>query len=106
MHGRFDVWIGLVEVKPLPGNDLLDGDPGAFANTLTVAGDAEDFCTRAANFFRGEGFEVLGFEHVERLDDRVRDGAVPDEMLLLGEEARTTSNVRFDTYFRYRSADD
>ena len=106
MSGTFDVWIGLVEVRPLPGNELLDGDPGAFANTLTVAGDAEDFCTRAANFFRGEGFEVLGFENVERLDDRASDGALPDEMLLLGEQASESSEVHFDTYFRYRSRDE
>jgi hypothetical protein len=106
MSGSFDVWVGLVEVRPLPGNDLLEGDPGAFANTLTVAGDAEDFCTRAANFFRGEGFEILAFENVERLEERARDGRLPDEIVRLGEEAGATSEVQFDTYFRYRSADD
>jgi hypothetical protein len=106
MRGTFDVWVGLVEVRPLPGNDELEGDPGAFANTLTVAGDADDFCTRAANFFRGEGFEVVSFEHVERLADRGTDIPLPDEMLRLGELARETSGVQFDAYFRYSSGDE
>jgi hypothetical protein len=102
----FDVWIGLVEVRPLPGNDMLAGDPGAFANALTIAGDSEDFCTRVANFFRGEGFEVLSFESVERLQDRASDVALPVEMVELGDAARETSEVQFDTYFTYRSADE
>ena len=106
MSGTFEVWVGLVEVRPLPGNELLEGDPGAFANTLTVAGDAEDFCTRTANFFRGEGFEVLAFENVERLEERARDHQLPDAIVRLGEEAADTAEVHFDTYFRYRSTDD
>jgi hypothetical protein len=106
VSGTFDVWVGLVEVRPLPGNEMLEGDPGAFANALTVAADAEDFCTRAANFFRGAGFEVVSFESVEPLAARARGVALPDEMAALGETARSTSEVQFDTYFTYRSADE
>ncbi len=106
MSETFDVWIGLVEVRPLPGNSMLEGDPGAFANALTIAADAEDFCTRAATFFRGEGFEVVSVESVERLEDRARDFALPEEMVELGDAARATSEVQFDTYFTYRSADE
>ena len=105
MSGTFDVWIGLVEVRPLPGNDALEGDPGAFANALTIAADAEDFCTRVANFFHGEGFEVVSLESVERLEDRARDFALPVQVGALGDAARETSEVQFDTYFTYRSAD-
>jgi hypothetical protein len=101
-----DVWVGLVELRPLPGNDLLEGDPGAFANTLTVAADADDFRTRAANFFRGKGFEVASFEAVERLEDRDLAGVLPEEMRRLGELAGETSEVQFDTYFTYGSTDE
>ena len=103
---ELDVWVGLVEVRPLPGNDLLEGDPGAFANTLTVAADADDFCTRAANFFRGKGFEVASFEAVERLEDRDLAATLPEEMRRLGELAGETSEVQFDTYFAYGSTDE
>jgi hypothetical protein len=106
LNATFDVWIGLVEVRPLQGNEMLAGDPGAFVNALTIAGDAEDFCTRVANFFRGEGFEVLSFESVERLEARARDAALPEEIADLGDAARETSEVQFDTYFTYRSADE
>jgi hypothetical protein len=105
LSGTFDVWIGLVEVRPLPGNETLEGDPGAFANALTIAGDAEDFCTRVAGFFGGEGFEVVSFESVERLQDRARDVALPAEMAELGTAARDTAEVQYDTYFTYRSPD-
>ncbi len=106
LSGWFEVWVGLVEVRPLPGNAMLEGDPGAFANALTIAGDAEDLCTRTANFFRGEGFEVVSFESVERLADRARHVALPEQMAELGDAARATSEVQFDTYFTYRSADE
>lgn len=106
MSDDLDVWVGLVELRPLPGNDLLEGDPGAFANTLTVAADAEDFRTRAANFFRGKGFEVASFEAVELLEDRDLAGVLPEEMRRLGELAGETSQVQFDTYFRYGSTDE
>jgi hypothetical protein len=105
MRGTFDVWVGLVEVRPLPGNETLEGDPGAFANTLSVAGDADDFRTRAANFFRGEGFAIVSFEDVERLADRGSGTPLPAEMARLGEVARETAEVQFDSYFRYRSTD-
>ncbi|MDX6565780.1 MAG: hypothetical protein QOE10_1442 [Gaiellales bacterium] len=106
MSDGLDVWVGLVEVRPLSGNDLFEGDPGAFANTLTVAADADDFRTRAANFFRGKGFEVASFEAVERLEDRDLAGVLPEEMRRLGELADETSQVQFDTYFTYGSTDE
>ena len=106
MSDDLDVWVGLVELRPLPGNDLLEGDPGAFANTLTVAADADDFRTRAANFFRGKGFDVASFEAVERLEDRDLAGVLPEEMRRLGELAGETSQVHFDTYFTYGSTDE
>jgi hypothetical protein len=106
MSDEFEVWVALVEVRPLPGNRALEGDPGAFANTLSVAADADDFCTRAASFFRSRGFEVASFEEVERLEDRALDGALPEEMRRLGELAGETSEVQFDTYYAYGSVDD
>lgn len=105
MSDGFEIWVGLVELRPLPGNEQLEGDPGAFANTLTIAADLDDFCTRAANFFRGEGFEVASFEAVERLADRAAAHTLPEQILRLGEAANDTSEVQFDTYFTCRSID-
>jgi hypothetical protein len=102
----FEVWVGLVEVRPLPGNVRLEGDPGAFANAVTVAADVDDFCARAASFFRGEGFEVVSFESVERLTDRGVGSALPEEMRRLGEAAAESSQVQFDRYFAYGSSDE
>ena len=97
LSGTFDVWIGLVEVRPLPGNDMLAGDPGAFANALTIAGDAEGLKhPRCKLLFRGEGFEVVSVESVERLrGSRARDFALPEEMAELGDAARATSDNQF-----------
>jgi hypothetical protein len=106
LSDEFDVWVGLVEVRPLPDNRMLAGDPGAFANTLSIAADADDFCTRAASFFRSRGFEVASFEAVERLADRALDGSLPEEMRRLGELAGETSEVQFDTYYAYGSTEE
>lgn len=105
MSEGFEVWVGLVELRPLPGNDTLGDDPGAFANALTVAADAEDFGTRVANFFMGEGFALLSLESVETLADRDRLVPLPDEMRRLGELARASDSVHFDDYFVYGSSD-
>jgi hypothetical protein len=106
MLGALDVWVGLVEVRPLLGNETLEGDPGAFANALSLATDAADFRLRASAFFRGEEFEVVAFEHVERLEARGAGTPLPDEMVRLGERARETGEVQFDTYFTYRALDE
>ena len=105
MSEGFGVWVGLVELRPLPGNDTLGDDPGAFANAVTVAADAEDFGTRVANFFIGEGFELISLESVETLADRGRPVPLPDEMRRLGELARASGDVHFDDYFAYGSTD-
>jgi hypothetical protein len=105
-HDGFEVWVGLVEIRPLPGNESLEGDPGAFANAVSLAADANDFRTRAANFFLGEDFEVVSFERVERLAERGAVHTLPDEIARLGELARETAAVEFDRYFTYRSLDE
>jgi hypothetical protein len=102
----FEVWVGLVELRPLAGNETLEGDPGAFANALSLAADADDFCTRAANFFLGEEFEVVSFESVELLEERGAARPLPDEIARLGELAAETATVEFDQYFTYRSLDE
>ena len=105
MSEGFEVWAGLVELRPLPGNDTLGDHPGAFTNALTVAADAADFGTRVANFFLGEGFELISLERVETLADRGRLVPLPDGMRRLGELARASDDVHFDDYFAYGSTD-
>ena len=42
-HPPDELWIGLVEVKALSGNVVLDGCTGAFSTFLAVCNDDESF---------------------------------------------------------------
>jgi hypothetical protein len=47
------LWIGLVEVRPLEGCDILDDAKGAFVNIVTWAADADEY-RRNAELVLGE----------------------------------------------------
>src|SRR5690349_17867949 len=46
-----EVWIALVEVRPHPGNDELEGAVGAFTNVVTHARDAASYADSVGSAF-------------------------------------------------------
>ena len=81
---RKQLWIGMVEVRPLSGkSELLGETKGAFVNIVTWALDAEQYRHNAELVIGGLGglfvSDVLNSEAVE--DRRARAGSELDESI-------------------------
>lgn len=79
---RKQLWIGMVEVRPLSGGSNILGDmKGAFVNIVTWAADAEQYRRNAELVIRGLGglfvSDVLNPEPVETR--KARSGSEFDE---------------------------
>ncbi|MCO5950614.1 S26 family signal peptidase [Mucilaginibacter flavidus] len=63
-----DIWLGLLHVKTINGNNDLGHAIGAVVNVAYRALDREDFLIVAKESFESFDFDVLGFEEIERGD--------------------------------------
>ncbi len=102
------VWIGLVEVRPKPGNAIFEGAPGAFSNVLCLGRDEAEYRRRVVQVFDGLGLEVAGIMDIERLDGQLRDrrpdyDLPEDEIRDLAGQLSETSPVTYDTFYVYES---
>jgi hypothetical protein len=99
------VWIGLADVKAIPGNSIFDGAPGAYTNALSLAGDEVEYRRNVEDEFQKLGLEVQGFEDVEPLEERRGDGRdgsdVPKEILELASQLSEAKPVVYDTFYVY-----
>jgi len=58
-------WIGLVEVRPREGNDLLQGAIGALVSVIALAQNAQEFLRSARAAANAMEFDVISIENVE-----------------------------------------
>jgi hypothetical protein len=104
MPRELPIWFARVEVRPLPGNDLLQGAAGAFVNLLGRACCMEDLEKAVRQHFHEHNFEVVKVEEPELLAARLARGAVVDDALLdLVHSFPSTEFVRFDKMFSYEA---
>jgi hypothetical protein len=96
-----EIWIGLVEVSPLEGNDIFDGAPGAFTNVLAEADGLDGFRASVLMALEREGLTVIEIEDAEPLRERLAEFEVDEEILRLAPEA--ASNVVWHTFHVYES---
>jgi len=97
------VWIGLVEVRPERGNDLLGDALGAYVNVLSkVRGESEykRFVTDALSANR---FRIVAISDAEPLALRREKHAVDKELKALASEVQSVGDVRCGEFFTYAS---
>ena len=61
-----NIWLGLLHVKTINGNNDLGGAIGAYVNVAYMALNRADFVIVAKESFESFDFKVLGFEEIER----------------------------------------
>ncbi len=98
-----EVWIGLVEVRPVPGNTIFDGAPGAYSNALCLAGSEDEYRFMVEVELAKLGLEVLGFEDIEPLRERRRHADPDDEILDLVSQLSESMPLLYDTFYVYES---
>ena len=94
-------WIGLYEVRSLPGNDALAGMAGAFVNVVALGKDVEDFKRTASGALRDYDFEVLTVAGIGTVEER---GKREDLVLALEQLAASLTNdnpVQLDEFQAY-----
>src|SRR5215469_14611454 len=65
-----ELWIGLVEVRPLEGCEVLDHAKGAFVNMVTWASNASEFKQKAQLVFGELRLFLAGIETAEPVEVR------------------------------------
>lgn len=98
-----EVWIGLAQVSPKPGNAIFDGAPGAFSNVLCLARDETEFRSMVEEIFGGLGFKVREMMDIEPLEQRWRYGVADDEILALAGQLSESMPLVYDTFYVYES---
>lgn len=68
-----NIWFALVEVRELPGFDLLDGALGAFVNVAYRAVSEKDLIVKLQDSFLEEGFTIFEVDDVEPLENITAD---------------------------------
>lgn len=99
------VWIGLVSLLPVPGDErceLPQGCIGAFSNVMALAADANEFIARVQRAAIERGFIAEYIEDVEILSERMQHCEVASEVLLVAHRAKTMNSVEFDQLYCYR----
>jgi hypothetical protein len=66
------VWIGLLDLRPRPGNDLLGDAGGAYVHALAPAESREEFVAVWTRLMEDADYDVLSIEEAEPFDDRQR----------------------------------
>jgi len=95
----FEVWIGLVEIAPLPGSITLNNKAaGAYASFLAWANGREEFCRLVAECLARLELRFVEAEDVEPLLVRLEEHTINDELLDFATEVREMRQVRFGSF--------
>lgn len=101
-------WIGLVELRATPGNDLFpDWATGGFVTVLALATVEEEYRQRVESFFAETGAGVEGIEDAAPLAERLRsDPSIDEETLELAVALSESLPVaRASTIYSYGAED-
>jgi hypothetical protein len=100
-HHRTEVWIGLVEVVPRPGTDLLGSVSGAFVNFLVLATNESEYRDRVQTATSECGLKTVKIEDIEPLRMRLSRTSIDDELMSLAEEIEKRGGFKFGTFHTF-----
>jgi hypothetical protein len=96
-----ELWIGLVELRPLDRDAY--GAAGAFTNIITWACDASEFRRKAEIIAATLNLYVLDIEGEEPLTQRTKTWTPSDEIEDMIQRAETNPNaIVYGTFHQYR----
>jgi hypothetical protein len=101
-----EVWIGLTDIQPRPGNEVFNDAPGAIANFVALAEDIEDAIRVATSHFDQLGFDVKALDDLEMLEDRLDAYDVSDEILDLVTKLSRKTLVLKSTFHIYETEEE
>src|SRR5947207_15433163 len=95
-----ELWIGLVDVKPLDRKAY--GAAGAFTNIVTWACDIEEFRKKTETIAATLDMFVADIEEAAPLAERINAGSLPEEVEDMVLRAESNQNaIVYGTFHRY-----
>ncbi len=95
-------WIGLVNVLPLPGNNQLSVDKGAYINILAPALNYTDYCASVTEELLRLKYYIVEYEDVEKFIDRANRCLLSDELHKLAENVEQSGDIVLGTLHTYK----
>lgn len=92
------VWIGMVQVEPHEGNNVLEGAVGAFVNVLAIAEDETEWRERTRGALEEIGLDLKTAEDVEPFWAREHRANPNNTLREEAEQVRLTGEVRFGSF--------
>ncbi len=101
------LWIGLIEVRPLGGCEVFDDTRGAFTNVVTWAADASEYGRKAASLMEELLLFIVSIENPEPVGRRrARQGSLEESIDEIVSDAELNPQaVVYDTFYTYEKAD-
>jgi len=94
-----EVWIGLVNIKPKPGNTLFDKDViGAYVNVLAQATNINEYSNEVVKMLNNYNVKLINIEDAEPLSIRRSNFNVDDNLIKLSLEVEQTGKPRFGQF--------
>ena len=94
------MWIGVVEIVPREGCELLGPDEGAFVHFLTLAANDSEYRAKVIGALSDYRLELLQFEDVRPLSEWDHS---PEEILQISEELELNQNPRHVRYATFHT---
>jgi hypothetical protein len=101
------VWIGLLDLRPRRGNDLLGEVGGAYVQALAPAESREEFVAVWTPLMEDADYDVLSIENAEPFDDRRRRESPDPRLVEIAQHVwETQQPAHDDEWFTYPREDE
>lgn len=98
-----DVWIGLVDLRPMPGNDIFEGGIGAVTNACALGRGETDYRRLVEAAFGGMGLKVGEIEDLALFRDRAHHLDFDNDLFEVASGLTPTDPVAHDRFNVYTS---
>ena len=95
------LWSAIAHLRPNPGNDMLQGAPGAFVAVIVLAVNAHEVFVKVKNKATSYEFMLGRIEEIEPLSAE-SSKTVSHELLKLGESITPENPVGFGSFHAYK----
>ena len=97
------IWIGLLQVVPLPGNEMFTNpkSKGGYTNGAAYARDQSEFRQKVLRTLHDYGLGFVALNDVKRLDDLSDRTALEPRLLEAIGHLSVDEDARFGTLFCY-----
>ncbi len=100
---RVRLWISLLEVAPIAGNDKLRFE-GAFTSGLTMSSSRRRALSTFAEALNRKGLVLVAYEDLEEFDRRCLKQEVPARLRMLAAKTKKTGVPHFDSFHTWKAA--